>query len=160
MRTSIEGALELRKVRRSRGIGRKRREGEDEKSVHGPRRILTSGRQASRFAPLPPGLYNYRRWPAAFRREVVWENRSENMSSCCGGNCGCGSDCKCGQGCRGCKMYPDTSYAEKSGGETVVGGSAPGKEEKMVEGEKGVAGAENGCKCGSNCICNPCTCNK
>jgi len=25
-------------------------------------------------------------------------------------------------------MYPDTSYAEKSGGETFVGGSAPGKE--------------------------------
>ncbi|KAF8006125.1 hypothetical protein BT93_K0432 [Corymbia citriodora subsp. variegata] len=83
------------------------------------------------------------------------------MSSCCGGNCGCGSDCKCGQGCGGCKMYPNMSYAEMSGGETVVMGfAAPGKAEKMVEGEMGVAGAENGCKCGSNCTCDPCTCNK
>ncbi|KAL1822616.1 hypothetical protein DCAR_0310439 [Daucus carota subsp. sativus] len=76
--------------------------------------------------------------------------------SCCGGNCGCGSDCKCGNGCSGCKMYPDMSYAEESSNkEALVFGVAP-KKEYVFEGS-----AENGgCKCGSNCSCDPCTCNK
>ncbi|XP_030475603.1 metallothionein-like protein type 2 [Syzygium oleosum] len=84
------------------------------------------------------------------------------MSSCCGGNCGCGSGCNCGNGCGGCKMYPDMSYAENGSSETLVMGvAAPGKAVKMEEGEMGVAGAaENGCKCGSNCTCNPCNCKK
>ncbi|KAG5242975.1 metallothionein protein [Salix suchowensis] len=64
--------------------------------------------------------------------------------SCCGGNCGCGSACKCGSGCGGCKMYPDLSSAETITTETLVLGM--------------VMGAENGCKCGDNCTCDPCTC--
>ncbi|CAK7333865.1 unnamed protein product [Dovyalis caffra] len=78
--------------------------------------------------------------------------------SCCGGNCGCGTGCKCGSGCGGCKMYPDMSFfPEKSSTETLVLGVAP--EKAMFEGaaEMGV-GAENGCKCGANCTCDPCTC--
>ncbi|XP_014492069.1 metallothionein-like protein 2 [Vigna radiata var. radiata] len=77
--------------------------------------------------------------------------------SCCGGNCGCGSSCKCGSGCGGCKMYPDLSYTEQTTTETLVMGVAPVK--AQFEGaEMGVAGENDGCKCGSNCTCNPCTC--
>ncbi|XP_074379192.1 metallothionein-like protein 2 [Apium graveolens] len=78
--------------------------------------------------------------------------------SCCGGNCGCGSDCKCGHGCSGCKMYPDMSYAEESSNssETLVFGVAAPKKEYVFEG----AAENGGCECGSNCTCNPCTCNK
>ncbi|KAJ4842675.1 hypothetical protein Tsubulata_014894 [Turnera subulata] len=76
--------------------------------------------------------------------------------SCCGGNCGCGADCKCGNGCGGCKMYPDLSYAEKTTTETLVMGVAPEKAYFEAGAEMGVAGAENGCKCGDNCTCNPC----
>ncbi|TYI99038.1 hypothetical protein E1A91_D01G259200v1 [Gossypium mustelinum] len=47
--------------------------------------------------------------------------------SCCRGNCGCGYGCKCRSGCCG---YFDGA-------------------------EMGTA-AENGCKCGENCTCNPC----
>ncbi|KAI3435363.1 uncharacterized protein J3R85_006303 [Psidium guajava] len=80
----------------------------------------------------------------------------------CGGNCGCGAGCKCGDGCGGgCKMFPDMSYAENSSSEALVMGvAASEKTEKMEGGEMGVAGGENGCKCGSNCTCDPCTCNK
>ncbi|KAM3325467.1 metallothionein-like protein type 2 B [Capsicum chacoense] len=98
--------------------------------------------------------------------------------SCCGGNCGCGSGCKCGNGCGGtfvapfwegvglfflelrCKMYPDMSYTESmTTTETLVLGVGP---EKTSFGamEMGESPAENGCKCGSDCKCNPCTCNK
>ncbi|GLT43307.1 hypothetical protein SLA2020_172730 [Shorea laevis] len=74
------------------------------------------------------------------------------MSSC-GGNCGCGSSCKCGNGC-GSNMYPDIT--EKTTTETIIAGVAP---VKMVyeETEMGSV-AENGCKCGSNCSCDPCNC--
>ncbi|KAF1895565.1 hypothetical protein Lal_00041845 [Lupinus albus] len=79
------------------------------------------------------------------------------MSSCCGGNCGCGSGCKCGNGCGGCKMYPDLSYNESSTNETLVMGFAPVK--AHFEGaEMGVAVENDGCKCGANCTCDPCTC--
>ncbi|MED6126169.1 hypothetical protein PIB30_075733 [Stylosanthes scabra] len=80
------------------------------------------------------------------------------MSSCCGGNCGCGSACKCGNGCGGCKMYPDLSYSESSSTtETLVMGVAPAK--AQFEGaEMGVPAENDGCKCGPNCSCNPCTC--
>ncbi|XP_051132035.1 metallothionein-like protein 2 [Andrographis paniculata] len=78
--------------------------------------------------------------------------------SCCGGNCGCGAACKCGNGCGGCKMYPDMSYTEASGAaQTVILGVAPQK--THFEESETVGGAvENGCKCGPNCSCNPCTC--
>lgn len=54
-------------------------------------------------------------------------------------------------------MYPDLSYTEQTGTtETLVMGVAPVK--PQFEGaEMGVA-AENGCKCGPNCTCNPCNC--
>ncbi|XP_010558323.1 PREDICTED: metallothionein-like protein type 2 [Tarenaya hassleriana] len=77
------------------------------------------------------------------------------MSSC-GGNCGCGSDCKCGNGCGGSKMYPDLGFSGESTttAETLVLGVAP-----EMKAEYGEASGENGgCKCGSDCQCNPCTC--
>ncbi|KAG2404926.1 Metallothionein-like protein [Vigna angularis] len=56
-----------------------------------------------------------------------------------------------------CKMYPDLSYTEQTTTETLVMGVAPVK--VQFEGaEMGVAGENDGCKCGSNCTCNPCTC--
>ncbi|XP_054784182.1 metallothionein-like protein 2 [Prosopis cineraria] len=74
------------------------------------------------------------------------------MSCSCGSNCGCGSSCNCGS-----KMYPDLSYAEKTSRETLVLGVAPMKAE--FEGaEMGVAAENEGCKCGSNCTCDPCNC--
>ncbi|KAB2630666.1 metallothionein-like protein [Pyrus ussuriensis x Pyrus communis] len=78
------------------------------------------------------------------------------MSSCCGGKCGCGSSCSCGSGCNGCGMAPDLSYMEGSTTETLVMGVAPQKSH-LEASEMGVA-AENGCKCGSNCTCDPCNC--
>ncbi|KAG6724258.1 hypothetical protein I3842_03G251100 [Carya illinoinensis] len=71
--------------------------------------------------------------------------------SCGGGNCGCGSSCSCGSGCGGCKMYPDMGYTE-----TLIVGVATQK--THFEGSEMAAGAENGCKCGSNCTCDPCNC--
>ncbi|XP_039044419.1 metallothionein-like protein type 2 [Hibiscus syriacus] len=75
--------------------------------------------------------------------------------SCCGGNCGCGSGCKCGNGCGGCKMFPDI-VDERTTTETLVLGLAPQK--THFEGSEMGVGAENGCKCGDNCTCNPCNC--
>ncbi|CAL5192096.1 unnamed protein product [Lathyrus oleraceus] len=75
--------------------------------------------------------------------------------SCCGGNCGCGTSCKCGSGCGGCKMYADLSYTEATSSETLIMGV--GSEKTQFESAE--MGAENdGCKCGANCTCNPCTC--
>ncbi|PNX61421.1 metallothionein-like protein type 2, partial [Trifolium pratense] len=54
-----------------------------------------------------------------------------------------------------CKMYPDMSYTESSTTETLVMGVGSAK--TQFEGAE--MGAENdGCKCGANCTCNPCTC--
>ncbi|KAL7136457.1 hypothetical protein ABFS83_10G032200 [Erythranthe nasuta] len=78
--------------------------------------------------------------------------------SCCGGKCSCGASCKCGSGCNGCGMYPDlSSYSEAAGAATgaVILGVAPtyfGGSETVM------GGSENGCKCGANCTCDPCTC--
>ncbi|QHO53724.1 Metallothionein-like protein [Arachis hypogaea] len=57
-----------------------------------------------------------------------------------------------------CKMYPDLSYTESiSSTETLVMGVAPMK--AQFEGaEMGVSAENGGCKCGSNCTCDPCTC--
>ncbi|KAI9116210.1 hypothetical protein K1719_013140 [Acacia pycnantha] len=72
--------------------------------------------------------------------------------SCSCTNCACGSNCNCGS-----KMYPDLSYAgEMISRESLVLGVAP---MKMEGAEMGVAATENeGCKCGSNCTCDPCNC--
>ncbi|XP_008810605.1 metallothionein-like protein type 2 isoform X2 [Phoenix dactylifera] len=77
--------------------------------------------------------------------------------SCCGGNCGCGSGCKCGTGCGGCKMYPDMAEERSTTTQTMIMGVAPQK--GHFEGFEVTAGSENGgCKCGSNCTCDPCNC--
>ncbi|KAL5549962.1 hypothetical protein UlMin_000138 [Ulmus minor] len=74
--------------------------------------------------------------------------------SCCGGNYGCGAGCERGNGCGGC---PDMGYTEKTTSETLIMGVAPEKASVEDGSEMGV-GAENGCKCGDNCTCNPCNC--
>ncbi|KAK0605904.1 hypothetical protein LWI29_031989 [Acer saccharum] len=76
--------------------------------------------------------------------------------SCSNGNCSCGSDCKCGSGCN-C-MYPNLGYSETtSTTQTMIAGFAPVK--MFYEGSEMSFGAENGgCKCGSSCTCDPCTC--
>ncbi|GLJ25562.1 hypothetical protein SUGI_0489550 [Cryptomeria japonica] len=76
--------------------------------------------------------------------------------SCCGGNCGCGSGCSCGSGCKGCSMYPDLTGGEKSVAKSTVLGLTASDMGYVDEGVT-VAG-ENGCKCGSNCTCDPCNC--
>jgi len=54
-------------------------------------------------------------------------------------------------------MYPDLSYAEKTTTETLVLGVAAVK--AHIDGAEMDVGAENGgCKCGSNCTCDPCNC--
>ncbi|KAI4324413.1 hypothetical protein MLD38_029905 [Melastoma candidum] len=77
--------------------------------------------------------------------------------SCCGGNCSCGSGCKCGSGSGGCKMYPDLEEKTTSQTTTLIMGVAPAKAYVVEGGDMG-EGAENGCKCGSNCTCDPCSC--
>ncbi|CAI9117133.1 OLC1v1018476C1 [Oldenlandia corymbosa var. corymbosa] len=73
----------------------------------------------------------------------------------CGGNCNCGSSCSC-TSCG--KMYPDMETAMPTK-VTII--ENPVKRGSMNEsdGEKSF-GAEggNGCKCGSSCTCDPCTC--
>ncbi|KAJ0979504.1 hypothetical protein J5N97_014978 [Dioscorea zingiberensis] len=76
-----------------------------------------------------------------------------NGSCSCGSNCSCGSDCKCG------KMYPDLGVEKMSTTQTMILGVAPAKEQ--FEGFEMATGSENdGCKCGSNCQCDPCKCGK
>ncbi|CAA3024406.1 metallothionein type 2 [Olea europaea subsp. europaea] len=58
-----------------------------------------------------------------------------------------------------CGKYPDLSYSEATTTETLVLGVAPhNKYFEGSESEFGVAAAENGCKCGANCTCDPCNC--
>ncbi|KAE8039054.1 hypothetical protein FH972_011502 [Carpinus fangiana] len=101
------------------------------------------------------------------------------MSCECGSNCRCGDDCKCG------KKYPDLGLSENTSTMPIIDGVAPvkiGKKDpdlglsentstmpiiagvapvKMYnEGSEMSFGAENGCKCGSSCTCDPCKCGK
>ncbi|ERN07845.1 metallothionein-like protein type 2 isoform X2 [Amborella trichopoda] len=76
--------------------------------------------------------------------------------SCCGGNCGCGAGCQCGSGCGGCNMYPDLHvYGERTVEARIVEASS---EMGSLEVYEMNGAAENGCKCGSNCTCDPCNC--
>ena len=54
-------------------------------------------------------------------------------------------------------MYPDLSYTESTTTETLVMGVAPVKAQ-FESAEMGVPAENDGCKCGANCTCNPCTC--
>ncbi|KAG2670172.1 hypothetical protein I3843_14G069300 [Carya illinoinensis] len=69
--------------------------------------------------------------------------------SCCGGSCSCGSG-------SGCSKHPDLGHSEKTTTETIISGVAPVKINS--EGSEMSSGAENGCKCGSSCSCDPCNC--
>ncbi|KAJ0249547.1 hypothetical protein HA466_0150230 [Hirschfeldia incana] len=71
--------------------------------------------------------------------------------SCCGGKCGCGSGCTC-------KKYPDLGFSgETTKAESLVFGVAPAMENQYEA--FGESNDENdGCKCGSDCKCDPCTC--
>ncbi|KAK7856800.1 metallothionein-like protein 2 [Quercus suber] len=54
-------------------------------------------------------------------------------------------------------MYPGLS--EKTSTETIITGVAPAKMDAQSEGSEMSFGEENGgCKCGSNCTCDPCSC--
>jgi len=58
--------------------------------------------------------------------------------------------------CGSCNKYSfDLSYAEKE--ESLVLGVGPVKAQ-FEGGEMGVAAEDSGCKCGSNCTCDPCNC--
>ncbi|KAL0922414.1 hypothetical protein M5K25_006399 [Dendrobium thyrsiflorum] len=76
--------------------------------------------------------------------------------SCCGGSCGCGDGCNCGGGCSGCNMYPGLAEEKITTTQTVILGLVPTK--GKFEGFEMAEGSENGCKCGSNCTCDPCNC--
>ncbi|PKI61714.1 metallothionein-like protein 1 [Punica granatum] len=74
----------------------------------------------------------------------------------CGGNCNCGSSCQCGSGC---KRNPSLGYTEAATptAKTVISGVAPVKMHKEEAPEMSTEGG-HGCKCGSSCSCDPCTC--
>lgn len=80
----------------------------------------------------------------------------EREMSCSGENCGCGSSCSCGSGCGGCRKLTDLGEERSSTSQTMIMGVAPQK--GHFEELETAAGSENGCKCGSNCTCDPCNC--
>ncbi|KAJ6984400.1 hypothetical protein NC653_022612 [Populus alba x Populus x berolinensis] len=53
-------------------------------------------------------------------------------------------------------MYPDLSFSETTTSQTIIAGVAPVR--MFYESSEMSFGAENGCKCGSNCTCDPCSC--
>ncbi|XP_062171081.1 uncharacterized protein LOC133876856 [Alnus glutinosa] len=87
-----------------------------------------------------------------FFQSFILNTLKKMSSGCnCGSNCSCGNDCKCG------KKYPDLGFSENSSTVTIVAGVAPVK--MYYEGSEMSFGAESGgCKCGSNCSCDPCNC--
>nr|CAB3492298.1 unnamed protein product [Digitaria exilis]CAB3502790.1 unnamed protein product [Digitaria exilis] len=66
------------------------------------------------------------------------------MPCSCGSSCTCGSNCSCGKNSK----HPDLEDQS-----SVVLGVAP--ERKL---EAAAESGENGCKCGPDCKCDPCTC--
>uniref|UniRef100_A0A7N0TDE9 Metallothionein-like protein n=1 Tax=Kalanchoe fedtschenkoi TaxID=63787 RepID=A0A7N0TDE9_KALFE len=80
------------------------------------------------------------------------------MSSC---GCSCGSSCKC-NGCGCNSMYPDISETTTTVVATrsiIITGLAPLVNMNSFGGaEMGFAAEDGGCKCGSNCSCDPCNC--
>ncbi|XP_030537600.1 metallothionein-like protein 1 [Rhodamnia argentea] len=76
------------------------------------------------------------------------------MSSC-GGTCGCGPSCNCDSGC---KRNPGLGLSETTTtAQTVIAGVAPVKTNPSEMPETSTEGG-HGCKCGSNCTCDPCNC--
>ncbi|XP_020273530.1 metallothionein-like protein type 2 [Asparagus officinalis] len=77
------------------------------------------------------------------------------MSSC--GACSTGCKCSSGCGCNGCGCCRNPAFAEGmvATTQTVILGVAP---QKGFEGFEGAEGENGGCKCGSNCTCDPCSC--
>ncbi|KAI6686806.1 hypothetical protein NL676_032719 [Syzygium grande] len=78
------------------------------------------------------------------------------MSSC-GGNCGCGPSCNCGSGCGrnpGLGLSETTTTTTTTTSKTIIAGVAPVKTEMPEMSTEG----GHGCKCGSNCQCDPCNC--
>ncbi|KAK1423776.1 hypothetical protein QVD17_19084 [Tagetes erecta] len=96
---------------------------------------------------LPKLFAAYKIQPDHASRFIIFE-RKMSSSACCGGTCGCGPDCKCQTSCGGCKTKTDVT--------TSAGHAPSGRCNKGSV--RGAATAENdGCKCGANCTCNPCT---
>ncbi|KAK9063571.1 hypothetical protein SSX86_017442 [Deinandra increscens subsp. villosa] len=75
-----------------------------------------------------------------------------SSSACCGGSCGCGSACICQTDCDGCNMNPDIINSE-----TIIG-LAPNKRWSEASHMRAATSENDGCKCGANCTCDPCTC--
>ncbi|KMZ67584.1 Metallothionein, Plant group-2 [Zostera marina] len=80
----------------------------------------------------------------------------------CGPNCKCGSDCRCGSGSKNESSQINPVFMESHTSSETILGVAPHQSVK-TDGPGMVIGTQNGgcsCKCGSNCTCNPCTCEK
>ncbi|KAM0061064.1 putative Metallothionein, family 15, plant [Helianthus debilis subsp. tardiflorus] len=73
---------------------------------------------------------------------------SSTNNNCCGGSCDCGPACKCQTSSGGCKANPNISNSDTT--TTVKSCCQEGSETRTV--------TSDGCKCGPNCNCNPCTC--
>ncbi|KAK8520627.1 hypothetical protein V6N13_030929 [Hibiscus sabdariffa] len=71
--------------------------------------------------------------------------------------CNCGSSCSCGDNCSCSSRSLNLGLSEKTATtETIISGVGPLKmdfEASEMSTESG-----HGCKCGSNCTCDPCNC--
>ncbi|XVF46751.1 hypothetical protein PTKIN_Ptkin03bG0053500 [Pterospermum kingtungense] len=71
--------------------------------------------------------------------------------------CKCGSNCSCGDNCS-CSRNLNVGYSEKTTTtETIISGVATVKMNFEGSSEMSLESG-NGCKCGSNCKCDPCNC--